>query len=386
MTVNLLQTIPSILAIVCCLIILILLSLNYLINRFLPSLFLIIFFTGIMLWAITKLVSVLLPDTANTTFVLIWKIASLSILIISLLVITYFRDLLTYSTVSIPAVFISFLSGITLATLWFGGFASVEYSPTAGWNTSYDKGIDNYTFYVILFLYLAIVYVFMFIMMFRGLRKASVKKQKVQISLIITGLALAAIGGTIVNFLLNLIPSLENLGDFDLIFVVIGFTIVAGAYLRSPIQIYFAPVSAYRLIVTNNDGIPLLTHDFCELGEEAFTMDSTLISGVLSGIVNILKETLVSNSTPKLIHLGDRVLLIEKSPSVLYALITDSDSIALRSALKDFSNEFEKEFKNELKNWSGLTDIFKSAYKLIVEDFSFVLTSNIAKSEKKVKL
>ncbi|NHK30549.1 MAG: hypothetical protein FK730_04315 [Asgard group archaeon] len=383
MATNLVQTIPSILAIVCCFVILVLLSLNYLINRFLPSLFLIIFFSGIMIWATTKLVSVLLPDTANTTFVLIWKIASLSILILSLLVITYFRDLLTYSTVSIPAVIISFLSGITLATLWFGGFASVEYSPSAGWNTSYDKGSDNYTFYVILFLYLAIVYIFMFIMMFRGLRKATVKKQRVQISLIITGLAIAAIGGTIVNFLLNLIPSLENLGDFDLIFVVVGFTIVAGAYLRSPIQIYFAPVSAYRLIVTNNDGIPILTHDFRELGEQALTMDSTLISGALSGIVNILKETLVSESAPKLIHLEDRVLLIEKSPSALHALIADSDSIALRSALKDFSNEFEKEFKDILKDWGGLTDVFESAYKLIVEDFSFVLSSEISKPKEK---
>jgi hypothetical protein len=336
-----------------------------------------------MIWAITKLVSVLLPATANTTFVLIWKIASLSILILSLLVITYFRDLLTYSTVSIPAIVISFLSGITLATLWFGGFASVEYSSIAGWNTSYDKGADNYTFYIILFSYLAIVYIFMFIMMFRGLRKATAKKQRVQISLIITGLAIAAIGGTIVNFLLNLIPSLENLGDFDLIFVVVGFTIVAGAYLRSPIQIYFAPVSAYRLIVTNNDGIPILTHDFCELGEHALTMDSTLISGALSGIVNILKETVASESTPKLIHLEDRVLLIEKSPSALHALIADSDSIALRSALKDFSNEFEKEFKDVLKDWGGLTDVFESAYKLIVEDFSFVLSSETRKSEEK---
>ncbi|NHJ39811.1 MAG: hypothetical protein FK731_07235 [Asgard group archaeon] len=383
MAANLIQSIPSILAIISCLVILILLCLNYLINRFLPSLVLILFFIGIMLWSVTKLVSVLLPETANTTFVLIWKISSLSILIVSLLIITYFRDLLTYSTVSIPAVIISFLSGITLATLWFGGFASVNYSPLAGWNTSYDKGANNYTFYVILFIYLAIVYIFMFIMMFRGLKKATVKKQRVQISLIITGLAIAAIGGTIVNFLLNLIPSLENLGDFELIFVVIGFTIVAGAYLRSPIQIYFAPVSAYRLIVTNNDGIPLLSHDFCEMDEGAFSMDSTLLSGALSGIVNILKETLASQSTPKLIHLEDRVLLIEKSPSALHALIADSDSIALRSALKDFSNEFEKEFKEVLKNWSGLTDEFKNAYKFIIEDFSFVLTSDIAKHKKK---
>ncbi|NHJ46702.1 MAG: hypothetical protein FK733_02830 [Asgard group archaeon] len=379
MATPLVQTIPSILAIICCVVILFLLSLNYLINRFLPSLLLIIFFGGILLWAVTKLVSVLLPSTSNTTFVLIWKIGSLSILILSLLVISYFRDLLIYATLSIPSVIISFLSGITLATLWFGGFASVEYTTEAGWNTSYDAGSHNYTFYVILLSYLAIVYIFMFIMMFRGLRKASVKKQKVQLSLIITGLAIAAIGGTIVNFLLNLVESFESLGDFDLVFVVIGFTIVASAYLRSPIQIYFAPVSAYRLIVINNDGIPLLTHDFCEMGEEALSMDSTLISGALSGIVNLLKETMDSESIPRFIHLEDRVLLLEKTESALYALIADSNSMALRSALKDFGNEFEKEFKEKLVNWQGLTDIFHDAYKLIVEDFSFVLSSEIVK-------
>ncbi|MHA1155394.1 MAG: hypothetical protein ACTSQK_04735, partial [Candidatus Heimdallarchaeota archaeon] len=95
----------------------------------------------------------------------------------------------------------------------------------------------------------------------------------------------------------------------------------------------------------------------------------------LSGIVNILKETLSSESIPHLIHLDDRVLLIEKSESALYALIVDDDSMVLRSALKDFSNEFEKGFKDLLKDWSGLTDVFDAAYSLITEDFSFVLSS-----------
>ncbi|HUT82383.1 MAG TPA: hypothetical protein VMZ29_14375 [Candidatus Bathyarchaeia archaeon] len=379
MTVPLVQAVPSILAIICCLIILFLLGLNYLLNRFLPTVFLMLFFGGIMLWSVTKLVSVLLPSTTNQTFVLIWKIGSLSILIISLLIITFFRDLLSNVSLSIPSIIISFLAGITLAALWFGGFAQVEFSPESGWNTNYDGGLGEYTFYGILFTYLIMVYIFMFVMMFRGLKKATAKKQRSQIILIITGLAIAAIGGTILNFLLNLIPQMESFGDFDLIFVVVGFTFVALAYLRSPIQIYFAPVSAYRLIVINNDGIPLLTHDFCEIGENALTMDSTLISGALSGIVNILKETVASDFTPNIINLEDRVLLIEKTNSALYALIADNNSKVLRSALKDFGNEFEKEFKDVIKNWKGLTDVFNDAYKLITEDFSFVLSSTVCK-------
>ncbi|MHA1212763.1 MAG: hypothetical protein ACTSSH_09905, partial [Candidatus Heimdallarchaeota archaeon] len=315
MAVPLVQATPSILAIIVCVIILILLGLNYLLNRFLPTVFLMIFFGGILLWSVTKLVSILLPSTTNPTFVLIWKIGSLSILILSLLMITYFRDLLTGDSLSKPSIIVSFFAGITLASLWFGGFAEVDFSPETGWNTSYDGGLGKYVFYCILLTYLAIVYIFMFAMMIRGLRKATIKKQKIQISLIITGLAFAALGGTVVNFLLNLIPQLETLGDFDLIFVVAGFAIVAFAYLRSPIQIYFAPVSAYRLIVINNSGIPLLTHDFCSMGEQALTMDSALISGALSGVVNILRETLASESTPNVIHMDDRVLLIEKTNS-----------------------------------------------------------------------
>jgi len=163
--------------------------------------------------------------------------------------------------------------------------------------------------------------------------------------------------------------------------VVIGFAIVASAYLRSPIQIYFAPVSAYRLLVMNNNGIPLLTHDFCEMGEEALIMDSTLISGALSGIVNILSETLDSESIPTLIHLEDRVLLLEKTESALYALITDSNSMVLRSALKDFGNEFEKAYKETIKNWVGLTDAFKDAYALITEDFHFVISGEVSQEK-----
>lgn len=53
----------------------------------------------------------------------------------------------------------------------------------------------------------------------------------------------------------------------------------------------------------------------------------------------------------------------------------------MRSALKDFSNEFEKEFKESLIDWQGLTDDFKSAKTLIIEDFSFIITSEVATKE-----
>lgn len=369
MTVPLVQAIPSILSIFFCLILLILLSLNYILNRFLPTLLFIIFFVGIFLWSITKLVSVLLPETTSAVFVFYWKIGSLTILILSLLVITFFRDLLTYSTLSYPSVIVSFFAGITIAALWWGDFVQVNFDAATGWNTNYEPG----WFLVILLVYLVIVYLFMFSLLIGGLVKATIKKQKIQISLIITGLAIASIGGTVINYVLNI--AFPNLGDIDLIFVVVGFAIVAAAYLRSPIQIYFAPVIAHRLIVINNDGLPLLSHDFCEPDEKALTMDSTLISGALSGVVNILKETLSSESVPRLIHLDDRVLLIETSESALYALIVDDDSMVLRSALKDFSKEFEKAFKEVLKDWKGLTDDFDAAYNLITEDFSFVLSS-----------
>ncbi|HUU78291.1 MAG TPA: hypothetical protein VMX55_08085 [candidate division Zixibacteria bacterium] len=373
MAVPLIQTIPSILAIVICIVILIMLNLNYLLNRFLPSLLFIIFFVGILLWAVTKLVSVLLPDTMNETFMLFWKVSSLTILILSLLVIAYFRDLLLYSTLAIPSVVVSFFAGITLGAIWIGAiwgsdFITVSFDNISGWNTDYDTW-----FMVILLVYLVTVYIFMFSLLIKGLFKASIKKQKTQLVFIITGMAIAAIGGTAINFILNIFY--PTLGDMDLIFIVVGFALVAIAYLRSPIQIYFAPVIAQRLIVINNHGIPLLTHDFCEPSEKALTMDSTLISGALSGIVNILQEALASDSIPTMLKLEDRVLLLEKSNSALYALIVDDESMVLRSALKDFAKEFEKAFKHILKDWKGLTDLFDDAYKLITEDFSFILTS-----------
>lgn len=391
MAVPLYQTIPSILAIGFCLVILILLGLNYLLNRFVPTIFLIIFFTGMLLWSGTKLGSIFLPETMNVNYVLIYKMSSLTILILSLLIMSYFRDLLVKESLSRQSIFTSFLTGVTLTALWlgpfvkpshaafadwFGPFVTVNYDTVSGWNTDYSIG-----FLGILLLFLIVVYLFLFIMFFKGLRKATIKKQKQQIGLIITGLAIAALGGTALNYILNLFEVFQSFGDLDIIFVVIGFAIVASAYLRSPIQIYFAPVSAYRLLVMNNNGIPLLTHDFCEMGEEALIMDSALISGALSGIVNILSETLDSESIPTLIHLEDRVLLLEKTESALYALITDSNSMVLRSALKDFGNEFEKAYKETIKNWVGLTDAFKDAYALITEDFHFVISGEVSQEK-----
>jgi len=391
MAVPLYQTIPSILAIGFCLVILVLLGLNYLLNRFVPTLLLILFFTGMLLWAGTKLGSIFLPETMNSNYVLIYKMSSLTILILSLLVISYFRDLLVKDSLSRQSIFTTFLVGVTLTALWlgpfvkpshpafinwFGPFVTVNYDPISGWNTDYSIG-----FLGILLLFLLVVYLFMFALFIQALRRATKKKQKQQIGLIITGLAIAALGGTVLNYLLNLVEAFQNLGDLDIIFVVIGFAIVASAYLRSPIQIYFVPVTAYRLMVMNNDGIPLLTHDFCEPGEEALIMDSTLISGALSGIVNILREALDSESTPTIINLQERVLLLEKTDSALYALITDSNSMVLRSALKDFGKEFEKAFKETLKNWKGLTDVFNDAYALITEDFHFVISGDVQKEE-----
>ncbi len=391
MAVPLYQMIPSILAISFCLVILILLGLNYLLNRFVPTIYLILFFTGMLLWAGTKLGSIFLPETMNENYVLIYKMSSLTILIVSLLIISYFRELLVKDSLSQQSIFTSFLAGVTLTALWLGPFVkpqhaifgdwlgpfvTVNYDAISGWNTDYSLG-----FLGILLLFLLVVYLFMFVLFFKGLRRATIKKQKRQIGLIITGLAIAALGGTALNYLLNLFEAFKSLGDLDIIFVVIGFAIVASAYLRSPIQIYFAPVSAYRLLVMNNHGIPLLTHDFCEFGEKALIMDSSLISGALSGVISILKETLNSESTPTVIHLDDRTLLIEKTDSALYALITDSDSMVLRSALKDFGKEFEKAFKETLKDWKGMTDVFKDAYTLITEDFSFVITGEVKQEE-----
>ncbi|MHA1126818.1 MAG: hypothetical protein ACTSO7_17470 [Candidatus Heimdallarchaeota archaeon] len=380
MALQILQAIPSILAIVLCLIILVLLVLNYFINRFGPTILFILFFTGILLWAGTKLTSIYLPETTNTTFVLNWKMGSLSLLILSLLAITYFRDLLMNDTIGSSSVFVTFLAGITLASIFFGkdpitgnDMVTVNYNAISGWNTDYE-----YFFLGILLVYLLVVYVYMFIMLIKGLRKAVIKKQRKQIILIITGMAIASIGGTAVNFALNSIDALKSFGDFDLIFVVIGFALVAFAYIRSPIQIYFAPVTAYRLLVMNNDGLPLLTHDFSDPSEKALTTDSTLISGALSGIVNLLKETLSSEHTPTTIQLENRVLLLEKSDSALYALIAEKNVNALRSALKDFAKEFEKDYKYIIKDWRGLTEVFDKAYTLIVEDFAFIISSNPA--------
>ena len=56
--------------------------------------------------------------------------------------------------------------------------------------------------------------------------------------------------------------------------------------------------------------------------------------------------------------------------------------MVLRSALKDFGKEFEKAFKETLKDWIGLTDVFKDAYNLITEDFSFVISGIVEQEDK----
>ncbi|MEA2070817.1 MAG: hypothetical protein U9O98_05945 [Asgard group archaeon] len=376
MEISIWQTVPSILAIIVSSIILVLLILNYILNKFIPSLIFIFFFVGIDLWSITKLVSVFLPSSVNILFVRYWKMTSLTILILSLLLITFFRDLLMSSTLAIPSVIVAFTSGFTIAALWLGDFVTVNFNSISGWNTDY-----NLLFLILLLIDLLLVYAMMFVMLFKGLNRATQSNQRIQIILIILGLGIAGIGGTILNYILNLIPTFATFGDLDMIFVVAGFTIVAFAYLRSPIQIYFAPITAYRLLIMNNDGIPLLSHDFCQIEDDTVFLDSSLISSALSGVVGILQETLDSDYIPNTIELEDKVLLLEKSHLVLAAIIADSDSMVLRAALKDFTREFETRFGKKLRNWNGLVDDFKEAKSLITEDFAFLFTSSIPSSQ-----
>ena len=91
---------------------------------------------------------------------------------------------------------------------------------------------------------------------------------------------------------------------------------------------------------------------------------------------SLLKETLSSDHPPTIIHLENRVLLLEKTDSALFALVVEKNVNALRAALKDFAKEFEKDYKYVIKDWSGLTEAFDEAYNLIVENFAFIISSN----------
>jgi len=109
-------------------------------------------------------------------------------------------------------------------------------------------------------------------------------------------------------------------------------------------------------------------------------VDPELISGFISAISSFGKD-LVSQEELNEISYGDKMLLLSDGENIRVALVLGKKaSLILRRNLMEFIHIFEKTYANELPNWRGQLNIFRDAGTIIddVLNTSIILPHEIS--------
>ncbi len=141
--------------------------------------------------------------------------------------------------------------------------------------------------------------------------------------------------GTVLIFLGLLIPAFLE---------IVGILIFAYGYLRPKGAPFLHPRRIDRLLVLNESGLPLFSLTF----GSAPAIDETLLSGFLSAIISMVRETADSQAIIRSIKLDDLELLMAKEHSILSVLVVEKSSHYLMLSLSAFIKQFYTTFKEEI--------------------------------------
>lgn len=169
----------------------------------------------------------------------------------------------------------------------------------------------------------------------------------------------------IINFILDQDSGLSILlGSIGML------TIVTTVFIKNPKLAFILPFKVMRLSVVNSgSGTLLFSHNW-KSGKEI--KDDDIVSMMFQGIITILKESLGKGDLQEL-NLENAVVIAQKSIQfpIVYILIATSTSKSLRNGLNSFIKHFELKFFNMIENAIDLS-VFSSASKIVLQSFSFL--------------
>ncbi|MCF2136533.1 MAG: hypothetical protein K9W43_04750 [Candidatus Thorarchaeota archaeon] len=157
----------------------------------------------------------------------------------------------------------------------------------------------------------------------------------------------------------------------DYLMIGIGAFLTAYAFTRQPKLGYVLRFKVFRLMVFDSEsGIPIYTYTWDQRG----LVDSTLFSGALTGITNLLNESL-SRGAMRDIIFERGVLLIRKTQfeNVALTLLSTKSTPILREGLDSFAEAFVREFEDALATSLSMPSKFQAADHLIDDAFPFVV-------------
>jgi MFS family permease len=124
----------------------------------------------------------------------------------------------------------------------------------------------------------------------------------------------------------------------------------------------------HTLLVISEGGLTLFEHRFVK---ESDGVDLDLTSGALTGISQLIPEITRRNTKVKIVKQENFSVMLEYTPMLTLALLTEEDLPVLRNKMQQFLAEFEAFFANLIENWNGDQIIFTPAKRLVKQIFEY---------------
>ena len=141
------------------------------------------------------------------------------------------------------------------------------------------------------------------------------------------------------------------------LFISIGVFMIGLSYISYKQAAFLQPQRIEILLVINKAGLPLLEYEFIQ---NTLGGDTNLISGAITAISALMKESLGVSSEVEKIQFHEKELLLKFSKGVAFILITSRTSSFLNTSLANFSEKFLQIFEKEIDSTLVNTDTFRT--------------------------
>lgn len=112
------------------------------------------------------------------------------------------------------------------------------------------------------------------------------------------------------------------------------------------------------------EGSCVFDHKFREMKS-----DASLLTGALTAISSIIKETTRSQGELRFVDHGDVKFIFSEAPNMISVLIATQYQQLFRAKLERFTQAFYETYKDEIDNWKGNMRVFNGAHDFIKDIF-----------------
>ncbi len=120
----------------------------------------------------------------------------------------------------------------------------------------------------------------------------------------------------------------------------------------------------HHLLVISKNGTPMYSFSF-----GIAIKDSALISGTITAITSFMKDATGSKKQLALLDQGDKKVILNYGKLTTVAILSSKDLRIIHNRAQTFIEHFEMQYGGKLKTWTGNTEVFKGANKIVEEHF-----------------